>query len=148
MVLVNIYKLISNQLKERIQEIPEIHNVATSDDLQNIVVEVPKIREFGDFSTNAAMVLAKSLKKNPRQIAEILMTNIQSLSFVKDVSIAGPGFININVSDELWVELLSYILKKHIFSPDSFFLRSLTCLNFKLCAILFLTVNIFFVQSL
>ena len=112
----NIYKLISNQLKERIQEIPEIHNVATSDDLQNIVVEVPKIREFGDFSTNAAMVLAKSLKKNPRQIAEILMTNIQSLSFVKDVSIAGPGFININVSDELWVELLSYILKK----PDEY----------------------------
>jgi arginyl-tRNA synthetase len=65
--------------------------------------EVPRDRAFGDFSTNAAMVMAKSAGKNPRELAAEIMPKISELPFVADASIAGPGFINIKLHDEfIW----------------------------------------------
>ncbi|MBO4745673.1 MAG: arginine--tRNA ligase [Alphaproteobacteria bacterium] len=66
-------------------------------------LEVPRNREFGDFSTNAAMVMAKSAGKNPRELAGEILEKISGLDFVESASIAGPGFINIFVKNEfLW----------------------------------------------
>ena len=66
-------------------------------------LEVPRNREFGDFSTNAAMVLAKSAGKNPRELANEIIDKISNLEFVESASIAGPGFINIFIkNDFLW----------------------------------------------
>ncbi len=66
-------------------------------------LEVPRNREFGDFSTNAAMVLAKSAGKNPRELANEIIYKISNLEFVESASIAGPGFINIFIkNDFLW----------------------------------------------
>ncbi len=62
-------------------------------------LEVPKNRDFGDFSTNAAMVGAKVAGKNPRELANEIMPKLQELDFIKNVSIAGPGFINIKIKD-------------------------------------------------
>jgi len=63
-------------------------------------LEVPKNRDFGDFSTNAAMVGAKVAGKNPRELANEIMPKLQELDFVENVSIAGPGFINIKTKDD------------------------------------------------
>ena len=60
-------------------------------------LDVPKNRDFGDFSTNAAMVGAKIAGKNPRELANEYLPLLQELDFVKEVSIAGPGFINIKI---------------------------------------------------
>ncbi len=95
----NIYKFISDNIKSKIQEIDAINDVLTPDVLNNIAVEVPKIRDFGDFSTNVAMVLVKLLKKSPRDIAEMILPKLSDLDFVESVSIAGPGFINIKLKD-------------------------------------------------
>lgn len=66
-------------------------------------LEVPRNRDFGDFSTNAAMVMAKSAGKNPRELAAEIMPKLRELDFVADASIAGPGFINIKLRDDfLW----------------------------------------------
>lgn len=66
-------------------------------------LEVPRNREFGDFSTNAAMVLAKSAGKNPRELANEILDKISKLEFVESASVAGPGFINIFIkNDFLW----------------------------------------------
>ena len=106
----NVYKLISEKIKDKLQSVPELHDVLNSNNWNNIVVEVPKNRDFGDFSTNVAMVLSRDLKKNPREIADLLCPYIKEISEITNVSVAGPGFININVSGELWENLLKTIL--------------------------------------
>ena len=104
----NVYNFISDNIKLKIQEIDAIKAVLTPDVLKNVVVEVPKIRDFGDFSTNVAMVLVKLLKKSPRDIAEMILPVLGELEFVENVSIAGPGFINIKLKDAFLVSPESY----------------------------------------
>lgn len=106
----NVYKLISEKIKDKLQTVPELQTVLGSNSWNNIVVEVPKNRDFGDFSTNVAMVLSKELKKNPREIADLLCPYIKEIPEITEVSVAGPGFINMNVSGKLWENLLKTIL--------------------------------------
>lgn len=63
-------------------------------------LEVPKNRDFGDFSTNAAMIGTKLAGKNPRELANEILPKLQELDFVENVSVAGPGFINIKIKDD------------------------------------------------
>ena len=56
--------------------------------------------QFGDFSTNVALQLAPKVGKNPREIAEALASYLQDSPDVAEVSVAGPGFINIKLTDE------------------------------------------------
>lgn len=96
----NIHNLILKDIKAKLSEISDFNNENVSDVLDNIAIETPKIREFGDFATNAAMLLAKVMKKNPREIANTIVQKISDLPYLQDVSIAGPGFINLKLSDE------------------------------------------------
>ncbi len=85
----NLYKYVSEKLNEALGFEAKL--------------EVPRNREFGDFSTNAAMVMAKSTGKNPRELAGEILPKIQGLDFVASASIAGPGFINLTIKDDfLW----------------------------------------------
>jgi arginyl-tRNA synthetase len=63
--------------------------------------------QFGDFATNAAMQLTKKVGKPPREIAEALATHLRDTNskHIKDVSVAGPGFINITLADEALARL-------------------------------------------
>ena len=106
----NIYKLISGKIREKLQSIPELHDFVNSEKWNNIVVEVPKNRDFGDFSTNVAMVLSRELRKNPREVADLLLPYIKDIPEITEVSVAGPGFINMNVSDAMWQSLVESIL--------------------------------------
>ncbi|MDI9313498.1 MAG: arginine--tRNA ligase [Hydrotalea sp.] len=72
-------------------------------------VERPKEESFGDLSCNAAMVLTKFLSNPPRAIAEKIIGELQKDKVVKSVSIAGPGFINIFLTDNYWQGLLAAI---------------------------------------
>ena len=64
----------------------------------DFVVERPKTREHGDFSTNAAMLLAKPARSNPRALAQALVATLPSSDDIAKVEIAGPGFINFYLS--------------------------------------------------
>jgi arginyl-tRNA synthetase len=63
-----------------------------------VVVERPKNREHGDWSTNVAMQLAPKFGLNPRAFAELIIDELKKISGVEAVEIAGPGFINLSVS--------------------------------------------------
>jgi arginyl-tRNA synthetase len=65
--------------------------------------------QFGDFSTNVALRLAGQLGKNPREIAEALQGKLSEQGH--DVSVAGPGFLNIRLSAERFKSELSNILE-------------------------------------
>ncbi|MGD8830193.1 MAG: arginine--tRNA ligase [Pseudomonadales bacterium] len=56
--------------------------------------------EFGDYQANGAMSAAKALKQNPRQIAERVIAEVQVDDIAQRLEIAGPGFINIHLSDD------------------------------------------------
>jgi len=63
-----------------------------------VVVERPKNRDHGDWSTNVAMQLAPKFGLNPRAFAELIIDELKKISGVEAVEIAGPGFINLSVS--------------------------------------------------
>ena len=64
-----------------------------------ITIEIPKDRKNGDFSSNIAMQLVRILKSNPREIADKIVNIIKENNVIKDAIVAGPGFINIYLSD-------------------------------------------------
>jgi len=67
--------------------------------------------QFGDYATNIALQLAGRLQKNPRDIAEELATALRETKEFSDVSVAGPGFINMKLSDERLHEALTTMLQ-------------------------------------
>ena len=82
----------------------------TAPDLSRIAVEPPRDASHGDLACNAAMVLAKAVGENPRALAERIAAQLKSDTDVKSVDVAGPGFINIRLSDEFWHKHLADIL--------------------------------------
>ncbi len=68
----------------------------------DFVVERPKDRGHGDFSTNAAMLLAKPARSNPRAIAQALIEALPASDAVAAVEIAGPGFLNFRLAPAAW----------------------------------------------
>ncbi|GAB3387034.1 arginine--tRNA ligase [Lysobacter fragariae] len=68
----------------------------------DFVIERPKSRAQGDFSSNAAMLLAKPAKSNPRAIAQALVDALPVNDAIAKVEIAGPGFINFFVAESAW----------------------------------------------
>lgn len=85
----NLYKYISNAINEKLGA--------------TVNLEVPKNRDFGDFSTNAAMIMAKSAGIPPRELAAEIAPKLAELPFVSETSVAGPGFINIKLKDDfIW----------------------------------------------
>lgn len=81
--------------------------VGDGDPLPDFVIEVPRQKDHGDFSCNAAMLLAKRLRKKPREIAEDLKERLGDAGgLVSSVDIAGPGFLNVKLAESDWQDLL------------------------------------------
>ena len=78
-------------------------------DRKNITIEPPRDPSHGDLSTNAAMVLAKQAGQKPRDLAELLAGELDKLDSVTSAEIAGPGFINLRLTDAVWLEELRAI---------------------------------------
>jgi len=83
----------------------------------NLVFDVPKNESHGDLSSNVAMLLTKQLKKNPRLIAEEIITALKTDNkIISKTEIAGPGFINFFFTPYF----VSGIIKEILVSPDTF----------------------------
>jgi arginyl-tRNA synthetase len=74
---------------------------------------VPSQKNFGDFSTNAAMMLTKKLKRNPREIAEEIISHLDlNPNIIEKTEIAGPGFINFHFKAEYITQIVKEIFDK------------------------------------
>ncbi len=89
-------------LKDEVKSIiyDALNVLKISFDKENLMVEVPKKRENGDFSSNVAMKLAKTLKDNPVNIANKIKDAIDYSDKIEKIEVANPGFINIYLKDE------------------------------------------------
>ena len=88
-------------------------------DFSAITAEPPREPSHGDIATNAAMVLAKAAGKKPRDIAEALLRRLSANPDVIEGAVAGPGFINLKLSDSFWRGRLRDCLKEGIAYGDS-----------------------------
>ncbi len=77
-----------------------------------IAVERTRTREHGDFATNIAMALAKPAKSNPRALAQRIVDALPANAAVAKVEIAGPGFINIFLTDAAWQREIGEVLRR------------------------------------
>lgn len=75
----------------------------------NVAVEPPRDPSHGDLATNAAMVLAKHAATNPRALAEKIVAHLERDPDIESAEIAGPGFINLRLSDSAWRDELTAI---------------------------------------
>ncbi|HEX2868851.1 MAG TPA: arginine--tRNA ligase [Ignavibacteriales bacterium] len=83
----------------------------------DLILTVPALAKHGDFSTNIAMLLTKKLKRNPKEIAgEIISNLVYDKNIIEKIEIAGPGFINFYFSPEYVTRIVSEAVEK----KDSF----------------------------
>ena len=75
----------------------------------NVAVEPPRDPAHGDLATNAAMVLAKQAKTNPRALAELIVAKLTDDPQVASADIAGPGFINLRLQPNVWLSEIATI---------------------------------------
>jgi arginyl-tRNA synthetase len=94
----SLFATFSARLNAILDTVPELAGVPRS----GVTVEPPRDAAHGDLAINAAMVLAKSAGMNPRALAERLAEQLRALPDVVSAEIAGPGFINLRLSDDTW----------------------------------------------
>lgn len=99
-------------IKEKIKDsiVIALSNINIEMNKENITIEIPKDRKFGDFSSNIALQLSKELQKNPREIAESIIIGIKDDNIDK-IEIAGAGFINFYMNSNYLFDNLNEILK-------------------------------------
>ena len=106
----NLFTHVREILIEVLKELTAQSVLPIDTDFSNITVEPPKDSRHGDMSTNAAMVLSKSVEVKPRELAQIISEALSPKEIIASVDIAGPGFINITLSNFSWHGLLSAVL--------------------------------------
>ena len=108
----NIVNEVQGKLKEEIKAAVIKAGLATEEQVPQAVLELPKDKTHGDYSTNMAMQLTKIAKKAPKMIAEAIIANFdQSKASIEKIEIAGPGFINFYMDNSYLTELVPVILK-------------------------------------
>ncbi len=106
----NLFADFETRIKNALEQIDSIKEKRSTLDFGRIVVEPPRDPSHGDAATNAAMVLAKALGTNPRALAEVIGDKLKEDGDIAEVSVAGPGFINIRLSTGYWQRLLATII--------------------------------------
>ena len=84
-----------------------------------VTVEPPRDASHGDMATNAAMVLAKPAKMNPRMIADALATRLLADDRVAAAEVAGPGFLNLRLAPVLWQGVVKVALTDPTFGQST-----------------------------
>lgn len=100
-------------IKQEVQEILKKSLTNLQIDYEKeIEVSIPKDKNHGDYSTNIALSLAKSLKDNPINIANKIKDNIQS-EIISKIEVLSPGFINIFISEQYLLKSINTIIKEN-----------------------------------
>lgn len=77
------------------------------------IIERPSKKENGDYSTNLAMELSKILKKNPEDIANLIVSNIENKNIIERIEVARPGFINFFIKKQYLLDCINKVIEKN-----------------------------------
>ncbi|WP_243293158.1 arginine--tRNA ligase [Bacillus sp. FJAT-47783] len=108
----NIVEQVKERLKEEIKASVLKANLASEGEIPAVILETPKDKAHGDYSTNMAMQLARVAKKAPRFIAEDIVKHFdKSKASIEKIEIAGPGFINFYMNNQYLTDLIPAIIE-------------------------------------
>jgi len=109
----NILQETEINLKKALAQAIITAGLADEKDIPSIVLEKPKQKSHGDFATNIAMQMAKIAKKAPRDIAADIKNHLDlEKAYIKNIDIAGPGFINVFMDNSYLTQLVPTILEQ------------------------------------
>ena len=108
----NIVEQVQSKLKEEIRAAVLKAGLAAEEQIPAVILETPKEKAHGDYSTKMAMQLARVAKKAPRMIAEALVENFdRSKASIEKIELAGPGFINFYMNNSYLTDLIPTVLE-------------------------------------
>ncbi len=110
--MMNFFHSFRNEILNSIEKLAKEGRLPEGLTLDKITTEPPRDATHGDISTNAAMILSKPAHMNPRELGELIAKELESLPYVTEVSVAGPGFINLRLTPNFWYKELETILKE------------------------------------
>lgn len=107
----NAVEKVQQSIKAVLQQAIVKAELVTEEQIPSVHLETPKDKANGDYATNIAMQLTKIAKKNPRQIAEAIVENLDmSGTMMEKIDIAGPGFMNITVRKDYLQDVVKAVL--------------------------------------
>jgi len=106
----NIYEITRSKIIDAVSLLAKKHDWQSAN-FDSIVVEIPSDVAHGDVASNAPMVLARPAKKNPKDIANLIIEELKKDNFFKSLELAGPGFINITLKTDNWHKEIYSILE-------------------------------------
>lgn len=106
----NLFTDFEARIKLALEDIDIIKEKRSELDFRRVGIEPPRDPSHGDVATNAAMVLAKAVGTNPRVLADVIGAKLREDADIAEVSVAGPGFINIRLSVGYWQRLLAAMI--------------------------------------
>jgi len=107
----NLFKTFREDIISALDKLAASGALPAGLDTSKVTAEPPRETSHGDVSTNAAMVLSKAAGMKPRDIAGLLAAELRNLPSVTAAEIAGPGFLNLRLSDAYWADQLGDILR-------------------------------------
>nr|WP_144927067.1 arginine--tRNA ligase [Paenibacillus bovis] len=109
----NIVEQIQENIKQEIKAAVIKAGLAEESQIPDVILETPKEKEHGDYSTNMAMQLARVVKKAPRMIAEQIQANMDTSKVsIEKIEIAGPGFINFYLDNSYLTAIIPTIFEQ------------------------------------
>ncbi|HYF55189.1 MAG TPA: arginine--tRNA ligase, partial [Salinarimonas sp.] len=107
----NLFRLFEERVRHALARLAQTGDIPEGLDVGRVVVEPPRDASHGDLATNAAMVLAKEARANPRALAEKIADDLRSDPRVAKVDVAGPGFINLTLAPGVFLDVLGAVLE-------------------------------------
>ena len=115
----NLFAEFLQVIRGAVREAAAAHGIAVPIDMSRVTAEPPREAAHGDIATNAAMVLNKAFGQPPRVLAEAIAARLRTHSDVADVTVAGPGFINLRLHLGVWPRIVAAV----IYGPDAYQFR-------------------------
>lgn len=106
----NIFAIFEARVREALESLTRKGQLPAGLDLARVVVEPPRDPSHGDLATNAALVLAKEARTNPKALGEALAAELRADPRVTEASVAGPGFINLRLDPAVFHDVVRAVL--------------------------------------
>jgi arginyl-tRNA synthetase len=108
----NIFATVDSLIRDVLSGMTAAGELPADLDLSGIEVQEPRDPKHGDVAANAALVLAKRVGQKPRDLAEKIAARLDVADEIAAVEIAGPGFLNIRLTDSAWQALVTAVIQQ------------------------------------
>lgn len=106
----NVFSYLLEIIQGEIENLSSAGTLPAGLDLGAVSVEPPREAAHGDAACNAALVLARQARCKPREIADRLAARLEERAEIRAVEVAGPGFVNLRLTDDFWRARLAELL--------------------------------------